>query len=193
MHNPYQSNAEWPAGTITGKESQISTDTHSTRQAAESVCRMLERDGFGGEGKIFPLRTWVSDLIGPWSELEAKPEESTWSVPTDEDAKPGDGYRFATNSRKDLGRQKFSLSTDCKTWKEVTNGDLDGHPGAWRETPDSQYVWYYARLPLEIPPPRPRNNTPTNSSVRTRHSPDSWWRCARVPVPAGAKQTEGKQ
>ena len=57
----YQSNAEWPEGVY--KDSfgiNVSSDTHSTRDTAVSVCKRLEKEGFGGEGKHFPIRTWVS-------------------------------------------------------------------------------------------------------------------------------------
>lgn len=36
-----------------------SEDFHSSLEAAESVCRMLRRQGFGGQGKFFPIRTWT--------------------------------------------------------------------------------------------------------------------------------------
>ena len=37
----------------------MTTDEHGTKEQAEAVCMMLTRDGLGGEGKIYPLRTWV--------------------------------------------------------------------------------------------------------------------------------------
>jgi hypothetical protein len=56
----WDSFAEWPKGSIVqSRANDITTDTHLTEPAAQAVCRMLERDGLGGEGKIFPLRTWV--------------------------------------------------------------------------------------------------------------------------------------
>lgn len=51
--------AKWPEGT-TGLSDDTTFDTHETESAAAAVCRMLERDGFGGEGKIFPLMTWTA-------------------------------------------------------------------------------------------------------------------------------------
>ena len=52
--------AQWPKGSIVQRRSNDQTfDFHLTEAAARAVCRMLERDGLGGEGKIFPLRTWV--------------------------------------------------------------------------------------------------------------------------------------
>lgn len=57
----FTSNAEWPAGTIAGG-CDISTDNHDTEAQAQGVCRGLMEKGFGGEGRIFPVRTWVEDL-----------------------------------------------------------------------------------------------------------------------------------
>ena len=52
------SNAQWPKGTIAGGN-DITSDEHLTVGAANAACERLERKGFGGEGKIFPLNTWV--------------------------------------------------------------------------------------------------------------------------------------
>lgn len=41
---------------------RISTDTHETEDQARAVCEILQRDGFGGLGKIFPKRTWVEEV-----------------------------------------------------------------------------------------------------------------------------------
>lgn len=46
----WQSIAKWPNGETT-------TDTHDTKGMALSVCAILERDGFGGERKVFPVST----------------------------------------------------------------------------------------------------------------------------------------
>ncbi len=55
MKKKWASNAEWSDHTIT-------TDYHYTQDEAKSVCRMLERDGFGGDGVHFPLRTWTEEV-----------------------------------------------------------------------------------------------------------------------------------
>jgi len=58
----WTSNAEWPwpKGSVVQKRANDkTTDFHYTEAEAKAVCRMLERDGLGGEGKIFPIRTWV--------------------------------------------------------------------------------------------------------------------------------------
>jgi len=53
--------AVWPdtisVGNVVGKNE--SSDEHNSPEAAYAVCRMLERDGFGGERKVFPLSTRV--------------------------------------------------------------------------------------------------------------------------------------
>jgi hypothetical protein len=56
-----QSNAEWPAEVNCGCIPNVSTDQHPSEESALWVCRALERDGLGGEHKVFPLRTWVSE------------------------------------------------------------------------------------------------------------------------------------
>lgn len=59
---PYQSNALWPEHVYRGMYGDgISTDLHPSEEAARAVCEGLEREGFGGERKHFPIRTWVSD------------------------------------------------------------------------------------------------------------------------------------
>lgn len=57
MEKLWKSVAIWP------KEANVSNnkswDEHYTEEAARAVCSMLRRDGFGGEGKIFPTNTYV--------------------------------------------------------------------------------------------------------------------------------------
>ncbi len=54
----YTSNAKWPKGTC-DFSNNISTDKHGTKEQAEGICRMLEEGGFGLDGKVFPIKTWV--------------------------------------------------------------------------------------------------------------------------------------
>ncbi len=56
----FKSCAEWPKELAVANN--ISTDNHDTESQAKAVCRMLERDGFGGNGEIFPIRTWVEPI-----------------------------------------------------------------------------------------------------------------------------------
>jgi len=56
----WKSNAEWYNNDKTG--TYITTDSHYTRAGAENVCLMLIHDGFGGERKEFPLKTWVEEI-----------------------------------------------------------------------------------------------------------------------------------
>ena len=58
MAKPFQSHANWTEGTVPSLEDHTE-DGHDTFEAAESVCKMLKRIGFGGEGKVFPIATWV--------------------------------------------------------------------------------------------------------------------------------------
>ena len=57
----YQSNCEWPAFTLPGQD-DTSTDNHHTDVEAQEVCDLLEIEGFRGEGQIFPVRTWISEI-----------------------------------------------------------------------------------------------------------------------------------
>jgi len=56
----FKSVAIWPTGV--GIHITESSDTHDTREQAEAVCKMLRRDGFGGDGKIFPIETRVEEV-----------------------------------------------------------------------------------------------------------------------------------
>ena len=61
MNEPerYISNAQWPLD-VYKYNNGVSTDTHKTREQAQAVCDGIKKHGFGGEGKSFPLRVWVS-------------------------------------------------------------------------------------------------------------------------------------
>lgn len=63
MSNQFQSNAQWDLEVYRGSDGKgISTDNHSTRKMANIVCDLLEENGFGGERKHFPIKTWVSEI-----------------------------------------------------------------------------------------------------------------------------------
>lgn len=49
--------ARWPKGTCCDDKS---CDIHDSKEAAEAATNLLMNEGFGGEGKIFPLYTWTS-------------------------------------------------------------------------------------------------------------------------------------
>jgi hypothetical protein len=54
--------AEWPYPQVQlYNTDNSSTDRHDTRKQAESVCNMLEELGFGGDGEIFPIKTYVME------------------------------------------------------------------------------------------------------------------------------------
>ena len=57
----YISHANWPKeANLTDNHSE---DGHDTYSAAYAVCKALEREGLGGEMKIFPTKTWVHCCI----------------------------------------------------------------------------------------------------------------------------------
>lgn len=58
LKSSWTSHAEWPKGSlpIIGDKSE---DTHATEEDAKAVCDLLQVKGFGGDGDIFPIKTWV--------------------------------------------------------------------------------------------------------------------------------------
>lgn len=58
------SHAIWPKGTFDFLNNQT-TDKHPTLAAAEAVCDLLREKGAGGDGRAFPLYTWVESRVGP--------------------------------------------------------------------------------------------------------------------------------
>jgi hypothetical protein len=65
----WKSIAEWDP--CHGFYNNQTWDEHETKEQAEAVCRMLEKDGLGGERCHFPIRTWVEEI-----KEETKNEES---------------------------------------------------------------------------------------------------------------------
>lgn len=55
----FQSCARWEEKH--GFHENITKDQHDTQDGAESVCRLLSRDGLGREGIHFPVETWVEE------------------------------------------------------------------------------------------------------------------------------------
>ena len=62
MSNIWISHAQWPTdGAISlANTDNTSTDRHHSEESAICVCNRLVRDGFGGDGIEFPVRTWVT-------------------------------------------------------------------------------------------------------------------------------------
>lgn len=60
----FQSIAVWPdtikVGNVEGKNESV--DTHDTQDQAEGVCRLMKKEGFGGDRKVFPLSTRVEPV-----------------------------------------------------------------------------------------------------------------------------------
>ena len=62
----WRSIAVWPdtinVGNVVGKNE--SDDTHDSEEAAQAVCDLLEREGFGGNRETFPVSTRVEPVMG---------------------------------------------------------------------------------------------------------------------------------
>ncbi len=96
----YRSCAQWPADTLNGHDNDISRVTNGTIKAARAVAKMLEEQGFpdwydfkgprttggrrrAGDGKVFPLRTWVQPvdaMVDPitFCDCECRPKLSCY-------------------------------------------------------------------------------------------------------------------
>lgn len=61
----FTSNAQWPEGTYPSGKDLTMADSHFEKDA-DRVCELLEKDGWGGEGKVFPIRTWVERVKDAW-------------------------------------------------------------------------------------------------------------------------------
>lgn len=57
----FRSHAKWPEGCPVS----TSSDKHNSKEEALGVCRLLEKEGFGGEGKFFPTSTFVTEMENP--------------------------------------------------------------------------------------------------------------------------------
>lgn len=59
----WKSIAEWPEGTTSDSYGRCrSEDTHDTRNQALGVCVLLNKWGFGGDGRTFPVKTWIEEV-----------------------------------------------------------------------------------------------------------------------------------
>lgn len=57
----FQSCAEWDKHTQGFHSNNITKDQHETKEQAEGVCKLLRKEGLGGEGIWFPVKTWVEE------------------------------------------------------------------------------------------------------------------------------------
>jgi hypothetical protein len=58
----WTSNAQWPLYVYRGMYGNgITSDEHDSRESAQAICAALRSEGFGGEQKHFPIRTWVEE------------------------------------------------------------------------------------------------------------------------------------
>jgi len=63
MAKNFRSFARWPSGTLPHESPpDASYDDHETAAQAQGVCDLLRKNGLGGDGKVFPLETWVIPL-----------------------------------------------------------------------------------------------------------------------------------
>lgn len=58
----WRSCAEWEP--VHGFLNNITTDDHYTEDAAKAVCKILDKEGLGGNGNDFPVRTWTEAIEG---------------------------------------------------------------------------------------------------------------------------------
>lgn len=58
----WYSKAWWPSTVSLGNTENTSEDIHWTEEQAKAVCRRLEKEGFGGDGKIFPIKTEYAEI-----------------------------------------------------------------------------------------------------------------------------------
>ena len=64
----YQANGKWDKKDIFFAElNNFSSSLHDTFEDAEKMCDKAEQSGFNGEGKIFPLATWVTFQLDDYS------------------------------------------------------------------------------------------------------------------------------
>lgn len=139
----HQSNALWPAGVCSTEHgNNITSDDHGTAEAAQHVCRALQRNGFGGGRQHFPLYTWVSGRQNPPvlpPELQRSPEDlrqalerefppnaTSWAQATDE---VRDMSRWA---REELGigessALNFGAITTPAEWNTKGIASIVGH------------------------------------------------------------------
>ncbi len=59
-------------GFAAGAPGNLTTDLHlhATREDASAICRLLHRIGYGGDGRYFPILTWVEPAVVPQSILK---------------------------------------------------------------------------------------------------------------------------
>lgn len=64
---PWKSVAYWPDSIKCSNEHNTSEDFHDTESQARGVCKLLRMHGYGGEGRVFPIKTEVvsSETVVP--------------------------------------------------------------------------------------------------------------------------------
>ena len=69
---PWKSCAIWPPGCCPAI-GNLSEDMHRTKGQAKAICQLLHENGFGGDRKYFPVKTWVEPCGEPPLANETKP------------------------------------------------------------------------------------------------------------------------
>lgn len=122
----YKSIAWWPYPSVDlGDEENKSEDNHHDRESAESVCRMLETRGFGGDGKIFPLKTEV-DPIYPDEPIA---RANGIASPGELILKGGEGELFHDGQRR--ANDDFKNGTTSKFIGSMHDDVADGYSYEW--------------------------------------------------------------
>lgn len=66
--------AQWPKGTA-DFSNNVTKDENPTWGHCKAICDRLCREGFGGDGQVYPLKVWVED-------------ENGWELPNDPTVTP---------------------------------------------------------------------------------------------------------
>lgn len=140
----WQSCALWAPGVVCEVDN-TTRDNHYTEGEAQGVCRLLERNGFGGDKKVYPVRTWVERTPSP---PESKPDAGTPRTDARVAAMTGElradefipaGFARTlenelTASQAELARVKEERDAMRKLWGEVSHAAV----GTAKECPDSE-------------------------------------------------------
>jgi len=122
----WKSCAEWPEGVYTAPDgSHVSKDTHDTREAAKAVCGLLTRQGFGGEGRHFPRRTWVEPDLGS-SPIEVEVKWHPASQP------PEHENRILVHVVDFEGRPDTETVQFGRYIKSLQEWRVEGSPSSWK-------------------------------------------------------------
>jgi hypothetical protein len=98
--NRWRSVVVWPSCVSVGNMLQESDDYHDSAESAEAVLRMIQRDGLGGEGKVFPVSVRIEPPQGETPSLPIEPPPAPRPKAADHDE------AFATLMREERAQRK---------------------------------------------------------------------------------------